>query len=91
MGALDNFFSLGGHSLSGARVLSRVRDAFGVELPLSIIFEKRTVEGMTAAIEEREAAPQAAPAEDLLAHAASLSDAELDALLSETLAKGGQS
>jgi len=91
VGALDNFFSLGGHSLSGARVLSRVRDAFGVELPLSIIFEKRTVEGMTAAIEEREAAPKAAPAEDLLAHAASLSDAELDALLSETLAKGGQS
>ena len=74
VGALDNFFSLGGHSLSAARVLSRVRNAFAVELPLSLVFERRTVEGMAAAIE-----------------AAELSDAELDALLRETLANGGQS
>ena len=73
VGALDNFFSLGGHSLSAARVLSRVRNAFAVELPLSLVFERRTVEGMAAAIE-----------------AAEPSDAELDALLQETLANGGQ-
>jgi acyl carrier protein len=99
VGARDNFFSLGGHSLSATRVLSRVRTAFGVELPLSLVFEKRTVEGMAAAVEERLGAPTA-PADtlfsgldegELLAQAASLSDADLDALLRETLAKGGAS
>jgi amino acid adenylation domain-containing protein len=98
VGVCDDFFALGGHSLSAARVLARVRDAFGVELPLSLVFEKRTIEGMTPAITAGQAAQ--APLEplledlgeaDLLARAAALSDADLDALLRETLARSGQS
>jgi amino acid adenylation domain-containing protein len=99
VGASDDFFNLGGHSLSAARVLSRVRSRFGVELPLSLMFDKRTLEGMATAIDEKKASPQAAPepalpglAEaDLLAQASTLSDAELDALLRDTLAEGGRS
>jgi len=99
VGAGDDFFNLGGHSLSAARVLSRVRNAFGIELPLSLMFDKRTLEGMASAVDDKMAsAPKtpepalAGPAEaDLLAQAAALSDSELDALLRETLAKGGQS
>ncbi|MGV7211555.1 non-ribosomal peptide synthetase [Oxalobacteraceae bacterium A2-2] len=37
-GRYDNFFSLGGHSLSAARLLSRIRDVFGVELGLAAVF-----------------------------------------------------
>nr|QEO74128.1 condensation domain-containing protein [uncultured bacterium] len=90
VGVRDNFFSLGGHSLSAARVLSRVRNAFAVELPLSLVFERRTIEGMVAAIEAAAATVLETPETDLLARAAVLSDSELDALLRETLANGGQ-
>ncbi len=94
VGVRDNFFSLGGHSLTATRVLSRVRGTFGVELPLSLVFEKRTVEGMAAVVETKMGEAKALSSdlgeEDLLAQAAALSDAELDALLLDTLAEGGQ-
>jgi acyl-CoA synthetase (AMP-forming)/AMP-acid ligase II/acyl carrier protein len=38
IGALDNFFELGGDSLKAARVLSRVRATFGINLPMGIMF-----------------------------------------------------
>lgn len=52
IGIHDNFFDLGGHSLLATQVISRVREALQMELPLRRLFEKPTIYGLALSIEE---------------------------------------
>ena len=57
IGARDDFFELGGHSLLATQLVSRLRDAYQVELPLRNLFETPTIAGLAALIRAAQTAP----------------------------------
>jgi amino acid adenylation domain-containing protein len=51
VGVDENFFYLGGNSLFGTQLIARLREAFGVDVPLLKLFDHPTVADLAAEVE----------------------------------------
>ncbi|GCD94163.1 amino acid adenylation domain-containing protein [Embleya hyalina] len=62
VGADDDFFALGGHSLSATTVANRLRAALGVDVPVRSLFDARTAEALARTLSPALAGADAGPA-----------------------------
>ena len=53
VGVADSFFDLGGHSLIAVRLFTMIKKAYGVDFPISVLFEAPTIRSCAALIAER--------------------------------------
>ena len=83
--ASDDFFVLGGQSLTLVRFLARVQDSYGIELPIDALFEADlTVAAAATAIRRGQlAAVDETQLAEAMAELADLTDEEIAALLAE--------
>jgi len=90
VGIHDNFFELGGHSMMGTRVISEISSEFGVELPLRVLFEKPTVEGIAGAIMEAQAMlTDEDELDEMLSSLEGLDEEEINKLLNDDKEQNG--
>lgn len=79
VGVSDNFFALGGDSLRGAQVISRINRDRGLEMPIPALFQHPTIAQLAGAMADAQQAHLA----NLIAHVEQLSDEEVARLLQE--------
>ncbi|MGZ4106710.1 MAG: SDR family NAD(P)-dependent oxidoreductase, partial [Tumebacillaceae bacterium] len=78
----DNFFDLGGNSLLGVQLVSRIRSTFDIELPMSALFESASVAELSKVIADNQLGEEELDElERLLAEIEDLSDDEIEATL----------
>jgi acyl transferase domain-containing protein/acyl carrier protein len=89
IGVEDNFLELGGHSLLAIQLITQVRNVFGVDLPVTVLFESPTITQLSKAIAEAQGEESPEDLEALLALVEGLSPEEALARMSEVAEDAG--
>jgi acyl-CoA synthetase (AMP-forming)/AMP-acid ligase II len=85
VGVFDNFFALGGDSLTATQTISRIRNSFQVELPIVTMFRRPTPADLTEEVVARASDTDLALISELLEELQGLSEEDVRRLLEEEL------
>ena len=78
IGLNDNFFDLGGHSLLAIQIVDRLRQTFGIEVPLSKVIESHTISNIAAYIDNVKRESEEREQRNILERIALLSEEEAE-------------
>jgi len=80
----DNFMAKGGYSIQGIKLITRIQEFYGIELPLALFFEEATVASLAENIERLQIEQaDSADFDRIMSEMEGLSDEEIQALLAE--------
>ena len=57
VGIHDDFFDLGGNSIEGVKIAVRIRDQFQIDIPMSLVFEARTIAELAGLLNKIDPSP----------------------------------
>ncbi len=84
IGVKANFFDLGGHSLLAMRVITRIRETTGVDVPLRLFFDSATIESVAAYVAGTREQSELSRISEIVETLTHLSEDEIRSLLEKT-------